>query len=151
MSAARGRKNYRGGKIGHGSVFSTTKLIKYGKITANLKAGSTGLGVVSMLKFETRNAEVISISVTGKSPTSVHTNFQTSRRQLFGNSEETDLNVNLTEDWHDYAIDWGPSKLQFFVDGELIRSIDKEGNEGFYPITPSYVKFEIFDAGGVNE
>jgi beta-glucanase (GH16 family) len=151
MFVAHGRKSFRGEKIGHGSAFSTTKLFKYGRVTANLKAGSTSPGVVSMFKFETRNSEVISISVTGKNPTSVHTNFQTSRRQLFGNSEEADLNVDLTEDWHDYTIDWGPSKLQFFVDEKLIRSIYKESNEALYPITPSHVKFELFDAGGMNE
>ncbi|KXN68182.1 glycoside hydrolase family 16 protein [Conidiobolus coronatus NRRL 28638] len=150
LSESKGRKSFRGGRIGLGAVFSTTETYDYGRISAVIKVGSTGPGVVTTFGFETLTGEVIEFSITGKDPDFVYTDYQTDSNLGSVNRKKRSIGVDLTEDWHEFTINWEPSSLQFLVDGDVIRTIDEGDARDDYPTTPSLVKFSIYDAGGID-
>jgi beta-glucanase (GH16 family) len=150
LSEIKGQKSFRGGRIGLGAIFSTTESYEFGKITAFIKAGSTGPGVVTAFGFETLTGEVIGFSITGKDPSYVYTDYQTDSRLGPINRKRRNIGADLTEDWHEYTINWEPSSLQFLVDGDVVRTVDEGDARDNYPTTPSLVKFSIYDAGGID-
>ena len=43
-----------------------------------------------------------------------------------------DLNVNPHDDFHVYAIEWTPNSVKFFIDDQLIRTVDNFYADSLY-------------------
>jgi beta-glucanase (GH16 family) len=68
----------------------------------------------------------------------------------------TDLGAPVSDGYHDYAISWGPRRVEWFIDGELRASFDTTAAdivapEGARPFEqPFYVKL-LLAVGGLAE
>lgn len=58
-----------------------------------------------------------------------------------------------TKDWHAYTIDWSPSRLNFEIDGTVVRTLERSSTKNSagaydYPSTPSRIQLGIWDSDG---
>lgn len=83
----------------------------------------------------------------GKDKRIVQTNFFTVGT---GNREEThQLGFDSSAEFHDYTIRWLPSKIEWLIDGKLVRCAEKEDSEA-YPVKPMYLYASIWKAGDID-
>lgn len=63
---------------------------------------------------------------------------------------ESELTVPGGDDkgtFHTYSLNWTPEKLEWSIDGTVLRTLPYAGNEATYPQTPMMVKFGTWCAG----
>lgn len=110
----------------------------YGRLEARMKSPDSSGFVQSLFTFQFYKDpwQEIDIELQGRLPESVSTNVITSHAKTY---QECDLYkcTNNTEkhlpigsrhssDWHVYTIDWLPDKINYYVDGELKRTVTSE-------------------------
>ncbi|KAJ3219145.1 hypothetical protein HDU67_002478 [Dinochytrium kinnereticum] len=143
---------------GQGSRVSTTRHVLYGKLSMRMKAiGVKGM-VTSFITMSDRGDEIDWEIINTNPETPATTNIFYKRILQFGvRNKEFPLPSGKPDDFHDYVIDWTSERIQWFIDGELIRTYtradslsntDGEGKgEHFYPSTPSMIQIGAWDAG----
>lgn len=61
--------------------------------------------------------------------------------------------TNVNENFHDYEIDWTPDTITWSIDGDVVRTLDKEStwnatsNRYSYPQTPCQVQLSLWPGG----
>lgn len=72
---------------------------------------------------------------------------------LDSNSGNISKLSNTYDNWHEYEIKWTPEKIEWYVDGELGRSVlksstfNKTSNQFEFPQTPARVQLSIWPGG----
>ncbi|KIW08294.1 uncharacterized protein PV09_01212 [Verruconis gallopava] len=124
--------------------------IMFGSVSVILKAAS-GTGIISSIVLESDDLDEIDWEWMGGNTTHVETNF-------FGKGNTTTYNRAIyypvddpQNSWHNYTVHWTAEQLQWWIDGQMVRSLDYDGNgtlNGYnYPQTPMTVRLGIW-AGG---
>ncbi|CAO3703527.1 unnamed protein product [Rhizopus stolonifer] len=136
---------------GRGPTLNSTVYMKYGKMSATIKASGTGGSVTAFILMGDGGDE-IDFEFIGGDFNHVQTNY------FWGNSKEYGVNgashlvkgSNVNEGFHKYSIDWQPDKIDWFVDDEKIRTktrqetCDTAGNCKF-PSQPARIQFGLWD------
>jgi beta-glucanase (GH16 family) len=79
----------------------------------------------------------------GRNPTVVETNFYFDGILDHTKGQKHDLGADLSADYHDYSIEWTPTRLRWLVDGKEIRILDQsttrspDTNVAHYPSRPA--------------
>ncbi len=62
------------------------------------------------------------------------------------NVQATDLGTSLGSGYHLYAIEWGPERIDWFVDDLLVHSVDLNSSEIYRPggVNPFHQPFRVF-------
>ena len=108
--------------------FYTLERYGYGRIEGRLKAAK-GVGLVTSLFTYSQNADEIDIEILGKDTTKLETNFFVRGARGVNAHAIIDLGFDAAEDYHDYAIEWSSNHIKWFVDGELVRTVNGDGIE----------------------
>lgn len=122
--------------------------IFFGTVEVIMKAAS-GQGIVSSVVIQSDDLDEIDWEWIGGNSTHVQTNY-------FGKGNTTSYDraiwhpMSSPQDaFHNYTTDWSREKIDFYIDGQLVRTLkygDANGGKNF-PQTPSDVRLGIW-AGG---
>lgn len=127
--------------------------IFFGRVSTVMKA-APGTGIVSSIVLESDDLDEVDWEMIGGNSTYVETNF-------FGKGNTTAYDraiwypVSNNQDFHNYTTVWTAEKLDWYVDGNLIRTLNYNDSLALYgknyPQTPMYVKIGIWAGGDSSE
>lgn len=129
-------------------TISSNWYIFFGKVDLVMQA-APGTGIVSSFVMESDDLDEIDLEWLGGDTTQVETNY-------FGKGNTTTYDRATYETvaspqttFHTYTIDWTSAYIKWFVDGNLVRTLnygDANGGKNF-PQTPMQVKMGNWDGG----
>lgn len=122
--------------------------IFFGSVSVVMRA-ATGQGIISSVVLESDDLDEVDWEFIGSNNTSVETNY-------FGKGNTTAYDRAIyyavddpTGSFHNYTVDWTADRIEWLVDGTLVRTLayaDALGGEN-YPQTPMNIRIGIW-AGG---
>ncbi|KAK5076013.1 hypothetical protein LTR64_008542 [Lithohypha guttulata] len=125
--------------------------IFYGTVECIFKA-ATGQGVVSSIVIQSDTLDEIDWEWIGGNTTHVQSNY-------FGKGNTTSYDRAIWHpvdspqtSFHNYTTDWSQDKIDFYIDGNIVRTLkyeDANGGQNF-PQTPSDVRLGIWAGGDKN-
>ncbi|ROW08238.1 hypothetical protein VMCG_03303 [Cytospora schulzeri] len=129
-------------------TISSTGYIFFGKVDVVVRA-SMGQGVVTSFVLQSDDLDEIDWEWLGGDDTEVQTNY-------FGKGNTTTYDRggfsgvgSPVEDFHTYTIDWNAERLNWIIDGAVVRTLkyaDANGGKS-YPQTPMQIKLGTWVAG----
>lgn len=133
-----------------GSRWRSLKQYLAGSFSAKIRAPS---GNASGLTYDfylssgvgDKALDKVGFEFVGKDKTVVQTSLFTNGE---GSREDHDLGFDSSAGFHEYTIKWYPSKIEWFVDGKLIETASRLGDEPF-PEKPMYLYGSVWDASEV--
>lgn len=134
-----------------GTVLSSTKYLWYGKVGATLKTSRTGGVVTAFILFSDVQDE-IDYEFVGYDLVNPQSNYYAQGILNYSNSENSTVN-NTFEYYHLYEMDWQEDKINWYVDGEKVRTLEKSDtwNETLqrynFPQTPSRIQISLWPGG----
>lgn len=137
-----------------GTVVSSTKYIWYGKISAKLKT-SRGRGVITAFILFSDVKDEIDYEFVGYNLTSPQTNYYYEGITNYTNVKNSSSSDTF-KNWHDYEIDWQEDKIDWYIDGDKVRTLEKKdtynttSKEYMYPQTPSRIQFSLWPGGAAS-
>jgi beta-glucanase (GH16 family) len=148
------KKNELGNYAGFGSRVSWTRFMMYGKVTARIKTGSCGLGVVSSFIVKNDPGDEVDFEWVGLNPNEAQSNYYWWGVLDWTHGEHHDVGANTCEDFHEYGVEWGPDQTTWSIDGKVVRTLNKEDARAdngtyMYPFRPMRVQFSIWDGGAL--
>ncbi|CCX30728.1 Similar to Probable glycosidase CRH2; acc. no. P32623 [Pyronema omphalodes CBS 100304] len=138
-----------------GTVISSTSYVWYGNIKANIKT-SRGAGVVTAFILYGNMKDEIDFEWVGAKLENTETNYYWSGVLNYENKIDFSgfqEGYNTYEKFHTYEVDWTEDRLNWLVDGKVVRTLNKKDTlnttTGYYhyPQTPSRVQISIWPAG----
>jgi beta-glucanase (GH16 family) len=59
------------------------------------------------------------------------------------------LGFDASLDFHNYAFEWSPSSIKWYVDGKLVHT--ETGSRGTLPTSPGYIMVNLWSGSGLAE
>ncbi|CAN3374479.1 hypothetical protein DIURU_000646 [Diutina rugosa] len=137
-----------------GAVVSSTKYFWYGNVKVNMKT-SRGAGVVSAFIVFSDVQDEIDFEMVGSDLTGPQSNYYYHAELDYKNAKRADVSDTF-ENYHEYQIDWQENEINWYIDGNLVRTLKKEDTlkeDGKYhfPQTPSRVQFSLWPGGDASQ
>jgi len=143
-------------KIAPGATINSTFTLLYGKVTFEV-AAPTVAGIITAVILMADQGDEIDVELVGGDPAHWQTNmFAPSQKDLqplfgvFGSVEDVPSPDPIISVAHKYTIDWNKDRIEWSIDGNTIRTLNKENaiNNGLlrYPSHPSRIQLGIWDA-----
>ncbi|CDO68170.1 hypothetical protein BN946_scf184938.g22 [Trametes cinnabarina] len=143
-------------KVAEGATLNSTFTLLYGTVTFTFSGPATP-GVVSAAILIADQHDEIDIELVGGDPKHWQTNvFAPSPRDeqplfgVFGQIENYLSEEKSVDATHSYTIDWNEDRIQWSVDGSLIRTLHKGDTKKngalHYPAHPARLQLGIWDA-----
>jgi beta-glucanase (GH16 family) len=138
--------------IAQGIRLTHTRIVKYAKITARIKAIRVPGAVTTFITMSPRGDE-IDVEFVGKNPSNVESNvfYKGIPERNTHNGNHAVANIGL---FHDYTIDWRNDSISWAVDGKVVRvykndekAVSKMTPKGerWFPTEPSQVQIAVWD------
>lgn len=133
---------------GDAPTVQTNFYIFFGQVEVIMKA-ATGTGVVSSVVMQSEDLDEVDWEWIGGNDTHVQSNY-------FGKGNTTSFDRAIwhpvgkpQDEYHNYTVDWTRDHLEWFIDGQSIRTLKAgEANGGLnFPQTPCNIRLGIW-AGG---
>ncbi|RAH73165.1 glycoside hydrolase family 16 protein [Aspergillus aculeatinus CBS 121060] len=133
---------------GQAPTIQTNFYFFFGRAEVVMKAAS-GTGIVSSIVLESDDLDEVDWEALGGDTTQIETNY-------FGKGDTTTYDratwVGISspqENWHTYTVDWTETALNWYVDGNLVRTLAyNDASSGTrFPQTPMNLRIGIW-AGG---
>jgi beta-glucanase (GH16 family) len=135
-----------------GTLLASTHYVWYGKITAKFTT-SAGAGVITAFILLSDVKDEIDFEFVGVELTSAQTNFYNQGVTNYNNGENQTGLADIHTTLHTYEIDWQPDSITWSIDGNSIRTLNREdtwnatANRFSYPQTPARVQLSLWPAG----
>lgn len=135
-----------------GTLLASTHYVWYGKITSRLKT-SAGAGVVTAFILLADSKDEIDFEFVGTELEIAQTNFYNQGVPNYTNGANETVSSDVFENYHIYEIDWKPDTITWSIDGNQVRTLNREdtwnatANRYSYPQTPARVQLSIWPAG----
>ena len=142
-------------KKGDSPTIESQFYIFFGSVSVIMKAAS-GQGIISSIVLESDDLDEVDWEFMGGNTTHAETNyFGKGNTTSFDRAFYYPVSSNVQENFHNYTTHWTSDQLQWFIDGELVRTLPyAAANNGYdYPQTPMTVRLGIWaggDAGNSN-
>jgi beta-glucanase (GH16 family) len=133
---------------GHSPTIASSKFIFFGRVEVDLMA-SPGQGVVTAVVLQSADLDEIDWEWLGGDNTQVQSNY-------FGKGDTASYDRGAfhpvdqpTSRLHSYVIDWNPQRIEWIIDGTVVRTLNYKDAQGGtrYPQTPMQVKLGTWCAG----
>ncbi|ODV77770.1 glycoside hydrolase family 16 protein, partial [Suhomyces tanzawaensis NRRL Y-17324] len=134
-----------------GSVISSSKYLWYGRIKATLKTSHLP-GVVTSFILYSDVEDEIDFEFVGNNMTNAQSNFYSQGALDYTRAKSYGLSDTM-ENWHTYEIDWQEETIDWYIDGNKVRTLDKKStyNETSkkysFPQTPSRIQMSLWPGG----
>ncbi|KAF9921541.1 hypothetical protein FBU30_008392 [Linnemannia zychae] len=137
---------------GIGATVHSSRWMKYGTIEARIKTASNMNGTVSsFIMISPISGDEIDFEVVGKEPHNMQTNFyykvQPGNKVDYSHGLYIDVGNDTSLDYHTYRLDWTPTEMKWWFDGEVKRTTLASEVVGSFPDTPMRIAFGIWDGG----
>ncbi|CAG8441693.1 3127_t:CDS:2 [Ambispora leptoticha] len=135
-----------------GTRISTTRYVYYGRITAVLKTSRTQ-GIVTAFITMSNVKDEIDWEWVGYNLNMGQSNYFYRGVIDYQNAATHPTNASTFDNFHEYTIDWQETQLQWFIDGQLVRTLYKKDTLNattgvyMYPSTPSRIQLSIWNGG----
>jgi len=123
--------------------------IFWGSVSIIMKA-ATGQGVISSIVLQSECLDEVDWEFMGGNSTHAQTNyFGKGNQTTFDRAVYYPVDTDVRENFHNYTINWTKEKLDWYIDGVIVRSLPFNGANGGknYPQTPMTVRLGVW-AGG---
>jgi endo-1,3-1,4-beta-glycanase ExoK len=118
----------------------------HGMYEVRMRAAGPAPGFVSaFFTFIRPPHDEIDIEFVGKSPKQIQVNYFVNGASQRGKS--FDLDFDTTTSMNDYAFEWLPDSLRWFVNGRLLHEVKRDANTPF-PARPPKIFLSIWNAKG---
>jgi beta-glucanase (GH16 family) len=133
---------------GDSPTVQTNFYIFGGQVEVIMKAAS-GQGIISSIVLESDDLDEVDWEFMGGNTTHVETNY-------FGKGNTTSFDRAIyypvsdpQNNWHNYTTDWSEGKIDWYIDGQIVRTLQAaDANGGYdFPQTPMNIRLGIW-AGG---
>jgi len=141
--------HFRVAKAGDSPTLISNFYIMYGRFEVKMKV-APGKGMVSSIVLQSDVLDEIDWEFLGSDPGKAQTNyFGKGNTVTYDRMIEYDYANGL--DWHVYTIDWTPERVQWLIDGRVLRTLTPAEVKGdFYPQTPMHARFGPWAGGDPN-
>ncbi|CCD24386.1 putative glycosylase NDAI_0D00720 [Naumovozyma dairenensis CBS 421] len=135
-----------------GSQIASTKQFLYGKAKVRMRTGRSR-GVVTGLVLISQVGDEIDFEFLGSELNSVQSNYYYQGELIHTRMQRFFINTDIWANYHDYEIDWNQERIQWIVDGHVVRTLFKrdtwDGNLRIfkYPQTPMRLEIAIWPGG----
>jgi endo-1,3-1,4-beta-glycanase ExoK len=124
------------------------ELYGHGLYEVRMRAAAATPGVVSaFFTFIRPPHDELDIEFVGKQPKQVQLNYFVNGAPQRG--KNIDLEFDTTTAMNDYAVEWLPDALRWFVNGRLIYEV-KKGNDTPFPVQPSKIHLSIWSGSAAS-
>lgn len=137
---------------GDSPTVQTNFYIFGGQVEVIMKAAS-GQGIISSIVLESDDLDEVDWEFMGGNTTHVETNY-------FGKGNTTSYDRAIyypvsdpQTTWHNYTTDWSEGKINWYIDGQIVRTLEAaDANGGYdFPQTPMNVRMGIWAGGDPKE
>ncbi|KAF1815148.1 cell wall glucanase [Eremomyces bilateralis CBS 781.70] len=129
-------------------TMQSTFYILFGRVSSIVRA-APGQGIISSVVIQAETLDEIDWEWLGSNTTSVQSNYYGKGDESYGGRGGIHDMVDPTADYHNYTTVWTKEKLEWWLDGNIIRTLKyedaKDGTR--FPQTPSTVRIGIWPAG----
>ncbi|ODV77759.1 glycoside hydrolase family 16 protein [Suhomyces tanzawaensis NRRL Y-17324] len=122
--------------------------IMFGRVEVHLKA-APGVGVVSSFYLQSDDLDEIDIEMLGGDTTQFQSNWFTKGNTATYDRGEYHNVASPQADFHNYTIDWTKDHVEWWYDGQLLRTLTPNNPQGF-PQTPMQLFAGIWAGGDPN-
>ncbi|KAH8805888.1 glycoside hydrolase family 16 protein [Xylogone sp. PMI_703] len=136
-------------KKGDSPTIQSQFYIFFGSVSVIMKAAS-GQGIISSIVLESDDLDEVDWEFMGGNHTFAETNyFGKGNQTSFDRAIYYPVSSDVTENFHNYTTHWTAEKLEWYIDGALVRTLNYGDALGGYnyPQTPMTVRIGIW-AGG---
>ncbi|KAH7126400.1 concanavalin A-like lectin/glucanase domain-containing protein [Dactylonectria estremocensis] len=135
-------------KQGDSPTIRTNFYFFFGRTELHLKAAS-GVGIVSSMMWLSDDLDEVDWELLGYNNTHATTNYFGKGREDFSVAQQHYMKDGMQDDYHNYTTTWTSSQLQWYIDGELVRTLKpaEANSTDNYPQTPMRLSIGIW-AGG---
>lgn len=129
-------------------TIQSTFYLFFGRVEYHVQS-APGQGVISSVVLQSDDLDEIDWEWVGKYPTQVQSNYYGKGVTQNGTGMTHNLTVDASAGYHNYTTWWDQNKLQWWVDGQLLRTLtyDEATGGANYPQTPMTVRIGIWPAG----
>jgi hypothetical protein len=123
--------------------------IFFGSVSVIMRA-ATGQGIISSIVLESDDLDEVDWEFMGGNSTHAETNyFGKGNQTAFDRAIYYPVSSDLRENFHNYTVHWTSDKLEWYIDGTLVRTLPYAAALGGYnyPQTPVTVRIGVW-AGG---
>lgn len=108
-----------------------------------------GKGVISTAILQSENLDEIDWEFKGDANLAMTNYYGKGRNESTGRGKDFEMEDSPHDGFHNYTIDWTKERLQWWLDGKMVRELKYEEAEGGveYPQTPMNARIGIWAAG----
>lgn len=134
-----------------GTVISSSKYLWYGKVSAKLKTSRDGGVITAFILFSDVQDE-IDFEYVGYNLTAPQSNYYHQGILDYNNAKNSSTSDTF-KNYHTYTIDWQEDKIDWYVDDEKVRTLEKKDTKNEttgdydYPQTPSRIQMSLWPGG----
>lgn len=146
MSLTEGFNNYWGRELNYvGAECRTSTTYSYGFYSVSMKAAKCS-GVISSFFTYTNNGgwDEIDVEFLGKDTTHIQLNYYT--KGVGGHEFWYDLGFDGADDFHEYAFEWLPNSITWYVDGKAVYRATEN-----IPNLPQQIMMNVWNCVGADE
>jgi len=135
-----------------GTLLASTHYIWYGKVTGVFSTAA-GAGVVTAFILLSDVKDEIDFEFVGVELTSAQTNYYNQGVTNYNNGDNTTGLDDVHANMHTYEIDWKPDSITWSIDGNSIRTLNRDdtwnatANRYSFPQTPARLQLSLWPAG----
>lgn len=129
-------------------TIESEKTIFFGKVEVVVRAAQ-GAGIVTSLVLQSLDLDEIDWEMIGNDAAQVQANYFSKGCTTAYDRGSFHPVANPQAEFHTYTINWTPTKLDFIVNGAVVRTLNKAGLSGCsgYPQTPMQIKLGTWVGG----
>jgi len=129
-----------------GTRLSSTRYLRYGKMTARIKTGRWNGTVTAVITMSDMKDE-IDWESPGDSTRSMQSNwFYEGEIPTVTHGDVHKISSDSYNDFHDYSIEIQEDQIQWSIDGQVVRTVSANSSTRF-PGTPGRIEMSIWPAG----
>ncbi|GFZ82819.1 hypothetical protein GCM10008018_30880 [Paenibacillus marchantiophytorum] len=136
------------GKSFASGEYATKAKYGYGRVEGRIKVAKGSGLVTSLFTYSGETAgtanDEIDIEILGKDTTKLEANYFTNG--VGDHSTIINLGFDASQGFHDYAFEWSPTYIKWFVDGNLVHT--ETGSRGPLPTHPGEIEVNLWSGAG---
>ncbi|SCU92708.1 LANO_0E01838g1_1 [Lachancea nothofagi CBS 11611] len=135
-----------------GSVISSAKSFLYGRVAVEMKSAK-GNGVISAMVLMSAVKDEVDFEFLGGDLENAQSNYYYRGELIHTRMAKSPISPNSYDEYHTYEFDWDEDRIQWLIDGSVVRTLHREDTYDAaekiyrYPSTPMRLELAIWPGG----